>query len=163
MCPLKLPSSPPTFFFFPVPDSLGTPLTFNCPTSATMKKLFRKFKGGRDGGNGGNNLPDYTDTEGISNDSLKCVVDSTHRPVHRPIPQPRPFEGKNDQEDLTSFSGFDTWLSSFAPNPQNLGVSELQGGTTADDFIRIEGTNRLFDESSLLAAGVVLTVRLLYV
>lgn len=110
-----------------------------------MRKFLRKLK---DGGSGKEptNLPDSK----ISRQSSKHVVDPSDRPYYPPNPAPPnpphppnpappnpyppyqpPPPGPSNLDagaPITSFSGFDSFMSSFAPDPQQHGVVEVAAG-----------------------------------
>ncbi|KPM42496.1 hypothetical protein AK830_g4070 [Neonectria ditissima] len=106
-----------------------------------MRKFLRKFK---DGGTGKEST-DRPDPK-LSGQGSKHVVNPSDRlSYYPPNPSPpnpappnphRPYSlppppGPSDRDraaPITSFSGFDSWMSSFAPDPQQHGVVEVAAG-----------------------------------
>ncbi|KAJ6258017.1 hypothetical protein Dda_6929 [Drechslerella dactyloides] len=69
--------------------------------------------------------------------SSKQVVDPSDAQRYPP-PKPSGQE-ENDPGDLQTFEGFDQWVSSFKPEPQKLGINELQDTPVAHDILENVG------------------------
>ncbi|KAF7557447.1 hypothetical protein G7Z17_g635 [Cylindrodendrum hubeiense] len=100
-----------------------------------MRKFFKKLK---DGGSG--REPTNNSNPRLSRGSSKYVVNPNNGPVHYPpnppppnphppYPPPPPGPSKPEHLDegapITAFSGFDSWMSSFAPDPHQSGAVEV--------------------------------------
>jgi hypothetical protein len=110
-----------------------------------MRKLVAKFKGNR----GGEKVTKKTIVhDDDDDDSFKQVV-RPPRPAPRPGPVHNPQHGDpvspvEPHDDVGTFSGFDSWLSSFTPDPHATNVAEMPVQPVHTQVLTLKGSTRLF-------------------
>lgn len=126
-----------------------------------MKKLMHKIKGSKSGIKIQQQdvaLPPVNYDQ--NQDTSKHVVDlqdSLLSKVPTPAPPPGPGPNRRDtvppvspQDDVGTFSGFDTWLSSFTPDSQEQNIVEMPVQQVYRDVLVMKGTPRPTTVSSTL-------------
>ncbi|KAF3942435.1 hypothetical protein ABW19_dt0206667 [Dactylella cylindrospora] len=111
-----------------------------------MKKLFRKLKGGK-------NRESPADPRVSLKEALE-PADINSYPIPRPsTPKSPHLDSADDQDNLQTFGGFNQWLSSFEPDPHEVGITELQDAPATQRVLKLEGFPE-YDDFSLTIHNV---------
>lgn len=128
-----------------------------------MKKLMHKIKGSKSGIKIQQQHvalpPDNYDQNQDTSKHVVDLQDPSLSKVPTPAPPPGPGPGPNrwdtvppvnPQDDVGTFSGFDTWLSSFTPDPQEQNIVEMPVQQVYGEVLVMKGTPRPTTVSSTL-------------
>jgi hypothetical protein len=110
-----------------------------------MKKLYRKLKGKSDDGQQDNSKSINSSQHETDWNNAKYVVDPNQayqsQKQHHRHQQSKPVDLQS-HEDVGAFAGFDTWVSSFAPAPEER-IPEVHGEEIAHDVLMIKGKRHI--------------------
>ena len=111
-----------------------------------MKKLMYKIKGKSGIKIQQKDVTRPPDNYDQNQDTSKHVVD-LQDPLQPKVPGPGPGLNRRDtvspvspQDDVGTFSGFDTWLSSFTPDSQEQNIVEMPVQQVYRDVLVMKGT-----------------------